>query len=233
MSAVEPRRSGKRRSRASWHPTRVVAEQGNAPRPDISSIIVLVSADAAVLEALEGDLTRRFGSAARVIGLVGAAAGLAELRALSDAHEPVALLIVDHPMAETTGLEFLSSTHKLHPSAKRILLVERDYTSANPIVAAMTLGQIDYHLVKPWNRDQAFYPVVNEALASVARSQAEARPFFRIVAPEHSARAHEIRELVTRFTVPYTFQKTDSTAGGRPAARGGPARLAPPDRSPP
>ena len=115
-------------------------------------------------------------------------------------------------MAGTTGLEFLSSTHKLHPSAKRILLVERDYTSASPIVEAMTLGQIDYHLVKPWNRDQAFYPVVNEALG-MRRQKAETRPFFRIVAPEHSPRAHEIRELVRRFTVPYTFHETDTTPG--------------------
>ena len=212
MSAVEPRR-GKRRSLSGWHPNRVVAEQEHAPRPDNSPIIVLVSADASVLEALESDLTQRFGSAARVIGLVGAEAGLAELRALSDAHANVALLIVDHPMAGTTGLEFLSSTHKLHPSAKRILLVERDYTSASPIVEAMTLGQIDYHLVKPWNRDQAFYPVVNEALGNVARAKAETRPFFRIVAPEHSPRAHEIRELVRRFTVPYTFHETDTTPG--------------------
>ena len=37
--------------------------------------------------------------------------------------------------------------------AKRILLVERDYTAANPIVSAMTLGQIDYHLVKPVTLD--------------------------------------------------------------------------------
>ena len=81
MSAVEPRR-GKRRSLSGWHPNRVVAEQEHAPRPDNSPIIVLVSADASVLEALESDLTQRFGSVVRVIGLVGAEAGLAELRAL-------------------------------------------------------------------------------------------------------------------------------------------------------
>ena len=38
-----------------------------------------------------------------------------------------------------------SAFHKLHRAAKRMLLVTRDYTSANPIIPAMTLGQIDYH----------------------------------------------------------------------------------------
>jgi thioredoxin reductase (NADPH) len=60
-------------------------------------------------------------------------------------------------MPVMTGVEFLGSGHALHPFAKRVLLVERDYTAANPIVPAMMLGQIDYHLVKPWFPDQGLY----------------------------------------------------------------------------
>ena len=125
-------------------------------------------------------------SDSRIVSAIGVVEGLEWIRALSGTGDPVALLIVDHPMAGTTGLEFLSSAHKLHPSAKRILLVERDYTSASPIVEAMTQGQIDYHLVKPWNRDRAFYPVVNEAAGERRPREGETRPFFRIVAPEQA-----------------------------------------------
>ena len=36
---------------------------------------------------------------------------------------------------------------------------------------------------------------------------------FRVVAPENSRRAHEIRDLFTRFPMPYTFHTADSDEG--------------------
>jgi thioredoxin reductase (NADPH) len=176
-------------------------------------IIFLVSSEASVLNALETDLSRRFGNDSRIIGADGPAAGLAQLAALADGAEPVALLIADQRMPEMTGIEFLASAHALHPLAKRILLVERDYTTANPIVPAMMLGQIDYHLVKPWFPEHGLYPAVSEFLASWARSEPEGFTMFRIAAPANSARAHEIRDLLTRFGTPFTFHATDSEEG--------------------
>ena len=166
-----------------------------------------------MLEALEADLGRRFGNDTRIIGADGPAAGLARLAALADDAEPVALVIADQRMPEMTGIEFLARAHALHPPAKRILLVERDYTTANPIVPAMMLGQIDYHLVKPWFPDHGLYPAVSEFLASWARSEPEGFTLFRIAAPENSARAHEIRDLLTRFNTPFAFHPTDSEEG--------------------
>jgi thioredoxin reductase (NADPH) len=176
-------------------------------------IIFLVSSEALVLKALETDLSRRFGNDTRIIGADGPAAGLAQLASLADGAEAVALLIADQRMPEMTGIEFLVSAHALHPLAKRILLVERDYTTANPIVPAMMLGQIDYHLVKPWLPDHGLYPAVSEFLASWERSDPEGVAMFRIVAPENSPRAYEIRDLLTRFSTPFTFHRTDSEEG--------------------
>jgi thioredoxin reductase (NADPH) len=120
----------------------------------ISPILFLVAQEPAVLEALKTDLGRRFGNDCRILTARTPAEGLAMLRALVEQEAPVALLIADHRMPEMTGVEFLVQAHALHPSAKRILLVERDYTAANPIVPAMTLGQIDYHLVSPGIRSK-------------------------------------------------------------------------------
>jgi thioredoxin reductase (NADPH) len=176
-------------------------------------IILLVSADASVVEALGRDLTRRFGNDSQIVSAVGAEAGLARARAAAAGPDPVALLIADQRMPEMTGVEFLGEAHRSHPLAKRILLVERDYTTANPIVPAMMLGQIDYHLVKPWNPDHGLYPAVSEFLASWARSKSEGFALFEIVAPKNSARAHEIRDLLTRFATPYAFHSADSEEG--------------------
>ena len=188
--------------------------------------IFLVSSEASVLKALETDLGRRFGNDTRIIGADGPAAGLAQLAEFAADAEPVALLIADQRMPEMTGIEFLADAHGLHPLAKRILLVERDYTTANPTVPAMMLGQIDYHLVKPWYPDHGLYPAVSEFLASWARSEPEAFTMFRIAAVENSARAHEIRDLLTRFNTPFTFHEADSEEGiallreaGQPGSR--------------
>ncbi len=176
-------------------------------------IIFLVSPEASVRSALETDLGQRFGNDTRIIGADGPEAALAQLAALAADAEPVALLIADERMPGTTGIEFLARAHALHPPAKRILLVERDYTAANPIVPAMMLGQIDYHLVKPWSPDHGLYPAVSEFLASWARAEPDAFAMFRIGALENSARAYEIRDLLTRFATPFTFHPTDSEEG--------------------
>ena len=176
-------------------------------------IIFLVSSDQSVLGALEADLRRRFGNDTSIIATDGTTAGLTQLHVLADAADPVALVIADQCMPEMTGIEFLRSAHALHPLAKRILLVERDYTAANPIVPAMMRGQIDYHLVKPWNPDLGLYPAVSEFLASWARTGPEGFTMFRIAAEENSARGHEIRDLLTRFNTPFAFHQANSEEG--------------------
>src|SRR4029079_16882401 len=149
----------------------------------------------------------------RIVCAVGAEKGLTRLRKLAGRGEPVALLIADHSIPEVTGVECLERAHALHPHAKRILLMERDYTTANPIISAMTHGQIDYHLAKPWAPELGLYPAVTEFLASWASAKREGFSLFKVVARETSRRAHEIRDLFTRFPMPYTFHTADSDEG--------------------
>ena len=175
--------------------------------------MLLVSSDLSVLSALEADLARRFGNDTRIRAIEGPVRGLARLTTLAEREEPVAILIADQQMPEMSGVEFLTRAHTLHPMAKRVLLVERDYTSANPIVPAMALGQIDYHLVKPWFPERGLYPAVSEFLASWAETGSEDFTLFRIVAGENSERAHEIRDLLNRFNMPFEFHASDSEEG--------------------
>jgi len=176
-------------------------------------IIFLISSEQSVQQTLASDLERRFGNDTRIFSSGTTDGALAALADLAERGEPVALLIADHPLAGMAGVEFLARAHRLHPSAKRILLVERDYTAANPIVPAMMLGQIDYHLVKPWLPERGLYPAVSEFLASWAGSEPDAFVLFEIVAPQNNARAHEIRDLLTRFDVPFDFHEAASPRG--------------------
>lgn len=195
------------------------------PRPDgpgaeqgvdsVKPILYVVADDEQVLDALQTDLSRRFANDCRIETAKSPAVAMGRLEALAEGSEPVALLIADHRMAEMTGVDFLVKAHALHPSAKRILLVERDYTADNPIVPAMTLGQIDYHLVKPWSPDQGLIPAVSEFLADWSESQAPTFELFRVVGPVQSARAAEIRDVLTRLRAPYACYAEESPQGRR------------------
>jgi thioredoxin reductase (NADPH) len=173
-------------------------------------ILFVLDDDAGVVRALRGDLSRRFSEDFHVIGESSAAAGLATLRKLADDHDTVALLIVDHDMSEMPGVDFLAQAHQLHSQAKRVLLVDRDYSARSPVVRAMTLGEADYHLTKPWMLEPDLYRVISEFLADWATDQEAGFDLFHVVGGPDDRRTHELRELLTRFNVPFHFDTASS-----------------------
>jgi thioredoxin reductase (NADPH) len=120
----------------------------------------------------------------------------------------VALLIVDDNLSGMPGVDFLARAHELHPLAKRVLLVERDYSARSPIVQAMTLGQADYHISKPWMAEQVLYREVSGFLAEWAKDQQAGFELFRVIGLEERG-THELRELFTKFGVPFRFYSAD------------------------
>jgi thioredoxin reductase (NADPH) len=175
-------------------------------------VIFVIDGDAGVTAALREDLDRRFGEDFRVIGELSAGSGLAALRKLADAGEPVALLIVDHDLSAMPGVEFLARAHDMHPLAKRVLLAERDYSARSPVISAMTLGQADYHLVKPWMLEQDLYRLISEFLAEWAKDHQAGFDLFQVVGLADRD-THELRELLTRFGVPFRFHAAGSRRG--------------------
>jgi len=195
-------------------------------RPASQPVLFVIDDDAGVVSALRDDLTRRFGRDFRVMGESSAAAGLAALRGLADEGGTVALLIVDDDMGEMPGVAFLARAHDMHPLAKRVLLVERDYSARSPVVQAMTLGQADYHITKPWLLEQELYRAISEFLADWARDQQAGFDLFNVIGLEDRG-THELRDLLTRFNVPFQFNAADSAQGRRLLDRRGlgPSRL--------
>ena len=166
-------------------PPESTAERRRRARP----VLFVIDDDLGVVQALRDDLGQRFGEDFRVIGESSSAAGLAALRRLADEHQRVALLIADHGMSPMTGVDFLAQAHEMHPLAKRVLLVERDYSARSPIVQAMTLGQADYHLTKPWGLEQDLYRDISGFLADWQRTSTSAWTCFR---------SSESRRIATR-----------------------------------
>jgi thioredoxin reductase (NADPH) len=172
-------------------------------------VLFVIDDDAGVVRALRGDLGRRFSQDFAIIGESSAVAGLATLRALAEDGQTVALLIVDHDMKQMHGVDFLAQAHQLHPLAKRVLLVERDYSVRSPVVQAMILGEADYHFTKPWMLED-LYLVVSEFLADWAQDQEAGFDLFHVVGRVRDRSTHQLRELLARFNVPFHFDAVDS-----------------------
>jgi len=162
------------------------------------------------LHALLASLARRFGNDFTVTGETAPRVARDALETMAAAGERVALLLVDD-----LDSDVLDRAHRLHPSAKRMFLVDRDYRSQSPVVQAMALGRVDYHVVRPWADDETLFRAVNEALASWIRGQEPRFEEFRIVAAEGDPRALQLREVMTRFSMPFGLYPSDSEAGRR------------------
>jgi len=172
--------------------------------------VFVVDQDQTALEGLIADLARRFGNDFAVSGRTSIDSALTALEELAKEGRPVALLLVD-----SASEELLVRAHALHPRAKRVLLVDRDYSSTSPAVQAMTLGRIDYHIVRPWTDDEAMYRAMSEYLGAWTREQEPEFEEFRIVAAEGDSRAAQLRDVMTRFSMPFRFYANDSDAGRR------------------
>ena len=176
-------------------------------------VLFVIDDDPGVMEALRDDLSRRFSQDFRIIGQTSARAGLAALRDLANQREDVALLIVDHNMSEMTGVDFLARAHAMHSLAKRVLLVERDYSARSPVVEAMTLGEADCHITKPWMLEQDLYRVVSEFLADWSKDRQAGFDLFRVIGREDHRGTSELRDMLTRFNVPFRFDSADGQPG--------------------
>src|SRR5215216_7601777 len=180
-------------------------------------IIFLVVDDQGLLAALARDLERRFGNDYRVLAERSPVEAVAALERLAGGTDPVALVVAARHMQELDGLGLLLRAHELHPSAKRVLLEHRgEWTSGQPVVRAMTLGQVDYVLFRPWlPREQFLYLPVSEFLAAWEKSLAPSAEAIQIVGRRWAARSHQLRDALARVGIPYGFYPDDSPAGRR------------------
>jgi thioredoxin reductase (NADPH) len=174
----------------------------------VGPVLFVLDENETSLDVLLSDLTQRFGNAFTVRGDTSPTAALSALQEMEVATEPVALLLVDDD-----AMDFLVRAHELHPRAKRVLLVDRDYSTTSPAVQAITLGHADYHIVRPWMNDEMMYRAISAYLSTWTRDQEPNFELFRIIAAEGDRRIPLLRDVMTRFSMPFGFYALESEAG--------------------
>jgi thioredoxin reductase (NADPH) len=75
----------------------------------------------------------------------------------------------------------------------------------------MTVGDINYYVLKPWiERDELFHRTVAEFVQEWSRSEVSNRREVVVIASQHSARGHAVRNLLARNGIPSAFRERGS-----------------------
>jgi thioredoxin reductase (NADPH) len=185
--------------------------------------LVIVDADPQTRAVTESALARRFRPDYRVVTADAPEVGLDTLERLADRGEQVALVAADLHLPGMDGVEFLERAHVLHRGASRVLLVAMDryhtripFSELATLQQATALGRIDFSVVKGWiTPEEWLYPQVQEALSAWTIAHRPWHVVYRIVGEQWSPRSHQLRDLLTRSSVPFEFHPVDSERGRR------------------
>jgi len=177
--------------------------------------IVAVDDNSQSLDLIIQELRKRYAADYEIVCEQSSVSALHWLEELAQTGQEVALLLADCWLPEISGIEFLMRAHKLHPEAKRGLLLDRmDSTPGQLILHATTMGMIDTFGLKPWRpADEGFHKFITRFLEEWGR---EHRPQFevvRIMGEQWARRSHELRDLLDRNGIPYGFYDVNSEEG--------------------
>jgi thioredoxin reductase (NADPH) len=181
----------------------------------VRPVLMAVDDEAVALRALEGELGKRYGADYQVVCAATPEVGLRRLEQLKDDGGRLALVLADQWMPSMTGVEFLGHVRRLHPRAQRVVLINwGDRSTAGPILQASALGQIDDWTAKPWGPgDEFFHQAISGFLNEWARLHRPRFEAFRVVGEQWAPRSHEIRDLLSRNSIPFGFYPVDSEQG--------------------
>jgi thioredoxin reductase (NADPH) len=190
-------------------------------------VLFAVDEDPGSLAELKSQLVQRYDRDYRVESLRDPDEALTRLEELSDAGTEVALVLAGQSLPGKAGEELLDHVRRLHPHAKRALLVPAnvwaDESAAKAIRALMALGWIDYYVPRPLaSSDEVFHEAVSDFLLEWARERLLVPQTVRIVGETWSGRAHELRDVFARCAVPHSFCLADSDEGRELVAKAGP-----------
>ena len=181
----------------------------------VKPIFVVVSEDPRVRTALTRDLERRFGADYDVLAADSVPAATMLLADCAERSRQVALVFADQALSGPSAVEFLAQARTSHPGCRRVLVIPRgNWSSRHPVIEAMALGQVDFHLYNPWEPlERILYPAVSEFLSVWGRLQEAPVVPIRICGEQHSRRSHELRDVLTRASIPFWFFDDGSDEG--------------------
>jgi thioredoxin reductase (NADPH) len=181
-------------------------------------VLIAVEDDADVLARVETQLVQRYSRDYEIRLASNPEDARQILNELKDAAADVALVLAGHTLPGMSGGELLDEVRRLHPQAKRALLVPEaawaSGTCAEEIRASMALGRADHYVLTPAQSvDEVFHEAVSDFLLEWARESHLVPQTVHIVGESWSGRAQDLRDTFARCAVPHEFCLADSPRG--------------------
>ncbi|MBK1783626.1 FAD-dependent oxidoreductase [Prauserella cavernicola] len=182
------------------------------------ALLVAVDEDAEVLRSVERELRERYGQHYRVVCVSASEQALTRLEELADQGEDVALVLAGQWLSGMTGSELLDRVRRLHPHARRGLLIAwgdwGNRATGEAIFDAIARGRIDHYLLRPSDSpDELFHQAVSSLLLDWTEARRTAPYTIYVIGESWSGRAYELRQVLGRCAIPHSFHLADSTEG--------------------
>jgi thioredoxin reductase (NADPH) len=180
-----------------------------------TGVILIISDHERQREELTADLEHRFGNDYEVRACGSPAADDALRPVIPEGtHMAAVIVAVDLPASGRSGVDVLRRVRSQHPTARRILLVDRGRWHDHPVREAMVLGEVDSYLFVPWSpRERWLYQPMSEYLADWSQTQPPELISVTVVGEQWEERSHHLRDLLSRALLPYEFLPATSDAG--------------------
>lgn len=177
-------------------------------------IIMTVDDEPEVLNAIERDLRKEYGSDYRVMKAQSGAEALETLKALRKRNDIVAILLSDQRMPGMTGTEFLAQASDIFPEARKVLLTA--YADTEAAIDAINEVGLNNYILKPWDPPiDKLYPLLNSLLDDWNASVRRPYEGIRVAGAQWSASSHEVKSFLTYNLVPYQYLDVDKDSRAR------------------
>lgn len=181
-------------------------------------VVLATDSDPVALEAVERELRERYSHHYRVVCPSSIDDACAELESLAASGDEVALVLVGLRLEDAAGTELLDAAGRLHPQARRGLLIGwaewGEPEVGHAIFEGMADGHFDNYVIRPaQSPDEQFHQAVSSMLLEWAEATRASPNTVHIVGESWSGRAYELREVLQQCAVVHHFCLADSSEG--------------------
>jgi thioredoxin reductase (NADPH) len=194
--------------------------------------LVAVEEDPGALRDVERELRDRYAGHYRLVCTRSPHEALASLEDLAASGEEVALVLAGQSLSERTTGELLDGARRLHPHAKRGLLIEwsslGEPATGEAIFDSMAHGRVDHYVLRPSaSPDELFHLAISSLLLEWAEARRTSPHTTYVVGESWSGRAYELRAALESCAMPHSFCLADSDTGRAFVAQAGVAAKLP------
>jgi thioredoxin reductase (NADPH) len=194
-----------------------LATDGSGPDHRPPPVVLLSTTDPDSMSVLDAEMRHRYASDYEVITCNRHEHAHAVLDGLRRWQRDVALVIACYGRDDAGGLDLLRRARSIHPSAKRVAVLEwGNFDARGPVFHAIAEGDLENFVIRPERpRDEEFHGAITDLLHDWHWAQGTSGFEAVRIIGHHDERTHLLREAFQRNHIPAGFYDSDHDDGRR------------------